>query len=631
MGAYMPKTSATQKNTKRPAKQPLLKRLLSGRYAKPAVFALAFMVIGGATLYLVSAATTSYSFWSSSTIPRTIATTDSKSTELGLRFKSSVAGYVTGVRFYKSAQNTGAHTGSLWDAQGNRLASVAFTNETSNGWQTATFATPVSIAANVQYIVSYHAPAGHYSRNSNYFKQALTKNNLTALRHSSTRPNGVFVYSQASSAFPTQSGGGANYWVDVVFNAKLVSPDPAPAAPTGLTVSAQPNSVILNWQASQSANPISGYNVYRNGQKLGSAGTNLMYTDNTIQAGATYAYQVQATDSVGASSVLSPSVSVTIATPSSGGTAACGTVKHVPGGYDGMGGCWPGPDNTGPNAVESSMAAYTGSCTISTANTTIDSKVINCSPLEVNASGLVVKNSYLKGGVSGNGASFRIEDSLLDNAVSYPACADANHDGKPDCAAGKYACGDPNNQTTDCGVTGQNFTILRTEIINSNRAAYCESTCLIQDSYFHGTNLWPDVTNLAHASSVRNEQYLTLHHNSLACDYTGPFNNDELGCSADMSGYPDFVPIQHSTIDSNLFIANPVGAGFCAYGGSTNGKPYSSDPTNGTYIVFKNNVFQRGANGKCGTWGAITDFNPANTGNAWTNNTWDDGATVNPE
>ena len=45
-------------------------------------------------------------------------------------------------------------------------------------------------------------------------------------------------------------------------------------------------------------------------------------------------------------------------------------------------------------------------------------------------------------------------------------------------------------------MNGSNFTILRTEIININRAAYCDSNCLIQDSYFHGTNLWPDVSNL---------------------------------------------------------------------------------------------------------------------------------------
>jgi hypothetical protein len=204
-----------------------------------------------------------------------------------------------------------------------------------------------------------------------------------------------------------------------------------------------------------------------------------------------------------------------------GATGTCAvSTPHVPDGPDGMGGCWPGPSNTGPNASEASMAAYGGSCTINSANVTIDSRVINCSPLSVGAAAanLVIKNSYIKGGViSQDTATFTVQDSLLDNGLSYPACSGGS------CSAGKYACGDPNNATFDCGVGYKNFTILRTEIINSNRAAYCESTCTIQDSYFHGTNLWPDASNLAHASSVRNEQYLTLRHNALGCDYTGPF------------------------------------------------------------------------------------------------------------
>lgn len=316
--------------------------------------------------------------------------------------------------------------------------------------------------------------------------------------------------------------------------------------------------------------------------------------------------------------------STTNTTPSSGCTGTKG-----PGSADPWGGCWPGANNTGPNAPESSMTAYAGSCTITAANTVIDSKIINCSPLYVGngGAGLVIKNSYLHGGVSQSGGapSFTIQDSLIDNAVSYPACSAGST-----CAAGKYACGDPNNATTDCGVTGQNFTILRSEIVNSNRAAYCERNCTIQDSYFHGTNLWPSSSNLAHASSVRNEQYLTLRHNSLGCDYTGPFPNGELGCSADMSGYPDFAPIMHDTIANNLFLSNNAGAGFCVYGGGTQGKPFSNDPNNATYIVFQNNVFQKGANGKCGTWGAVTDFIPGRTGNVWNGNVWDDGTVVNP-
>ena len=84
-----------------------------------------------------------------------------------------------------------------------------------------------------------------------------------------------------------------------------------------------------------------------------------------------------------------------------------------------------------------------------------------------------------------------------------------------------------------------------------------------------------------HASSVREEQNLTLRHNSLHCSYTGPFINGDIGCSADLTGYPDFAPVKNNTVDANLFVASP-GSGFCAYGGATSGKPFSSDPTNAT-------------------------------------------------
>lgn len=308
-----------------------------------------------------------------------------------------------------------------------------------------------------------------------------------------------------------------------------------------------------------------------------------------------------------------------------GGGCPVGTA-NVPGGADSIGGCFPGLASTGvPSGT--TLTTYSGSCTITAPNVTIDSKTINCSPVLVGplASGLVIKNSQINGGViqDSGSASFTIQDSNIDNGVTYPACS-----GATSCAAGKYACGDPNNATTDCGVGYQNFTILRTEIINTNRAAYCESTCTIQDSYFHGTNLWPDETNLAHASSVRNEQFLTLTHNSLACDYAGPFPNGELGCSADMSGYPDFAPVKNATIHANLFISNNIGAGYCAYGGGTLGKPFSGNAANATNIKFTDNVFQKGANGKCGTFGHVTDYIAGRTGNEWTNNKFDDGSTA---
>jgi hypothetical protein len=289
-------------------------------------------------------------------------------------------------------------------------------------------------------------------------------------------------------------------------------------------------------------------------------------------------------------------------------TGCATSTPNVPDGPDGNGGCFPGTANTGPNAPQSTMATYTGPCNITVANTVIDSKVVRCD-IVVNASGLVIKNSYVFGAVHGDGPTFRIEDSLIDGATSNG-----------------YAC-------INCGVDNDNFTILRTEIIHTNRGAYCSSNCVIQDSYVHGTNLEPVASNMAHASGIRQEQGTTLRHNTISCDFKGPFVNSEIGCSADLTGYPDFAPIKNNPIDRNLFVANTAGNAFCAYGGATNGKPFSSDPTNATNIKFTNNVFQKGTGGHpgpCGDFGAVADFNGSRTGNVFTGNKYDDGTTVVP-
>lgn len=317
------------------------------------------------------------------------------------------------------------------------------------------------------------------------------------------------------------------------------------------------------------------------------------------------------------------------ATPSPTPVGACATpTPNVPDGPDPFGGCYPGPSNTGP-ADEATLTTYTGPCTVTAANVTIDSQAVNCSPLVVGstASGLVIKNSRVNGGVIQNSgsASFAIQDSIIDNNVSYPACS-----APATCPAGKYACGDPNNQTTQCGVGYQNFTITRSEVMHTNRAAYCERHCTITDSYFHGTNLWPDPSDGAHASSARVEQYATLRHNSLSCDFEGPWYGNDLGCSADITGYPDFAPIHDNTIDRNLLLSNNVGTAFCAYGGGTGGKPFSGDPLNATNVVYTDNVFQRGANGKCGEYGPVTDFVAGRPGNVWTGNVFDNGTVVPP-
>ncbi|MER6170508.1 DUF4082 domain-containing protein [Streptosporangium sp. NPDC001681] len=49
----------------------------------------------------------------------------SKAVTLGIEFKTTTAGAVSGIRFHKGAQNTGTHVGSLWTGGGRLLANGA--------------------------------------------------------------------------------------------------------------------------------------------------------------------------------------------------------------------------------------------------------------------------------------------------------------------------------------------------------------------------------------------------------------------------------------------------------------------------------------------------------------------------
>ena len=47
--------------------------------------------------------------------------------EVGVKFRVTQNGYITGFRFYKGAGNTGTHIGHLWSSTGTLLASATFT------------------------------------------------------------------------------------------------------------------------------------------------------------------------------------------------------------------------------------------------------------------------------------------------------------------------------------------------------------------------------------------------------------------------------------------------------------------------------------------------------------------------
>ena len=155
--------------------------------------------------------------WSSTTVPAIPSANDPSAVELGVKFRSDLAGYITGIRFYKGTGNTGTHVGNLWSVGGTKLATATFTNETGTGWQQVAFPTPVPIAANTVYVASYHAPNGGYAADGGYFANSGVDNPpFICCRMELAAATGVYAY--GPGGFPTQTWNSTNYWVDVVLD-----------------------------------------------------------------------------------------------------------------------------------------------------------------------------------------------------------------------------------------------------------------------------------------------------------------------------------------------------------------------------------------------------------------------------
>lgn len=287
----------------------------------------------------------------------------------------------------------------------------------------------------------------------------------------------------------------------------------------------------------------------------------------------------------------------------SGGVALpCDAPANTPGGPDPFGGCWPDAKRTGIPAG-TTLTEYDGDCTITQDGAEIDAKTVTCDPLVVRAADVRITRTKINGSVlveaPGVGYSFAISDSEID-------------------------AGPVQGTDDDSGIGKSDFTATRVDVYGGKRGVWCEFACSVTDSWIHDQA--PDPTGTAHESAVRMGDGSTIEHNSILCN--APDFPPDAGCSADLTGYGDFAPIQNNTIHRNLFMATTGGA--CAYGGSSGddgSKPYG-DQAN--HIVFEENVFQRGRGGQCGYYFPITDFDETRPGNQWIANVWDDGTPLPP-
>jgi len=231
----------------------------------------------------------SYQIWPSTATPAIVDVGPDSPIELGVSFKSDVNGYITGIRFYKGANNTGTHVGNLWSTAGALLASTTFTNETASGWQQVNFSNPVLIRANTVYVASYHCNGGHYSASGGYFTTSGVDNApLHALANTSGTPDGPFAYS-TTSQFPTNTYNSGNYWVDVAFTPATTNTIwPSTATPANLDVGPDsPVELGVSFESDVDGN-ITGIRFYKSANNTGTHVGNLWSSTGTLLASARF-------------------------------------------------------------------------------------------------------------------------------------------------------------------------------------------------------------------------------------------------------------------------------------------------------------------------------------------------------
>lgn len=131
--------------------------------------------------------------------------------ELGMKFKSSQSGRITKIKYYKTAGETGSHTGKIWSSGGTLLATVNFVSETASGWQEAALSVPLYILENTTYIVSVNSNTA-YGATNYVFDSPVVNGSLTGIADGN---NGL--YSESPGGFPATSFNNSNYFRDVVF------------------------------------------------------------------------------------------------------------------------------------------------------------------------------------------------------------------------------------------------------------------------------------------------------------------------------------------------------------------------------------------------------------------------------
>jgi hypothetical protein len=142
---------------------------------------------------------------------------------LGVKFWSTQADTISGIRFYRGAVSPQGYIAQLYSSGGAILGQATMAHESGPvpGWQTAMFAAPISIAANTTYVAAYYAPSGQYAGDNYGLAYTVTTGPMSAPGAKTVGGNGGYSKGQG---LPKGSKLASNYHVYVLFTPTAATP-----------------------------------------------------------------------------------------------------------------------------------------------------------------------------------------------------------------------------------------------------------------------------------------------------------------------------------------------------------------------------------------------------------------------
>ncbi len=304
--------------------------------------------------------------------------------------------------------------------------------------------------------------------------------------------------------------------------------------------------------------------------------------------------------------------------------AGCVGEPNTPGGPDPWGGCWPGPHNTGyPQGLPGDTRApvtltpYQGPTMLRECGVVIDSKLIEETLIIEAGNGttskdtpcVTIRNSLVRGVIFAEESRFG--PVLVEDTEVHP----------PDLPFWE-------------NVGRNNLFAYRVNSHGGEGVIKCGANCEVKDSWIHGMRLGGSYHY--NALGGNGTDGFRIEHNHASCGDWSAVDSptSDAGCSAVIGFYGDFGPIQNITIHRNFlassFDVSSSGvdrqAGYCLNPGYYPGKPHPA-PGN---LTITENVFARGASGRCGVFGPTNSLNAVGSpnGNVWSDNRFEDGEPI---